>query len=184
MAELVAADEPPLGILRPQYRQYLMQYWWAAMQDPGLLVRSPKPRPEPESQVEQVDAGATNAHAAFLRVQLHTPIRHVDSAAEAADLRDLLARIRQAGVKVCLVSFPLNSAYRGAASGNAAFQDANRFFKETAKLTGVRYIDYSSAMPDTCFAADDPDHIRPACAAKFVDEVLAGCFGNRSAGNQ
>ena len=172
-ANLLRTDAPPLVLLQPEYRQYLMQYWKSSLSNPMLIFRDPAP---PTTAVTAFDQKPKDeqAHEATLRVQLHTPIPDAISSDTAQTYRNLVRRLTSSGIRVCLVSFPVPTAYRKAASSVSSFSQALLFFRDTALTTNATYIDYSAAMPDSAFS--DPDHLSPNAAARFTEMVLKHCF--------
>lgn len=175
IAALLDPEDPPLVMLRPEYRQYLMGYWWTAFRDPRLLFRDPS-RAVQAARPFDTWPKAEQAREAGLRVQLHTPVANPASTAAAEDFRKLLTQLRKAGVQSCLVAFPVSSAYRVAVASNSTFIDASQFFLEIANTYGVRYLDLSRAFPDDKFG--DPDHLLHEAAAEFRDKAIAACFDN------
>lgn len=175
IAALLDPDDPPLAMLRVEYRQYLMGYWWAAFRDPGLIFREPS---RTVQTARRFDAWpkAEQAREADLRVQLHTPVANPASTAAADNFRKLLTQLRLVGVQSCLVAFPVSSAYREAAASNRTFANSAHFFLESANVYGIRYVDLSRVFPDDRFG--NPDHLLHEAAAQFGDKAITACFGN------
>jgi hypothetical protein len=174
IAALTNPDDPPLAILRAEYRQYLMGYWWAALRDPRMIFREPS-RTDQTTARFNARPKAEQASEASLRVQLHTPAANLASTTAAINFHKLLQQLRQAGAQVCLVAFPISSAYREAAAGSSAFANSASFFLESANNYGARYADLSRVFPDDRFS--DPDHLQHESANEFRDKAIEACFG-------
>ena len=178
LAYLMQENESMLVMLLPQYRQYLMEYWRAAVSDPIGAFGSPQQRlPEPEGSSNAKPLEEELRKQAVIRVQLHAPLSNLRRLSAASHYHDAIERFVRQGLQVCLVGFPVTSQYREAAVSVASFIEARSFFAETAHDLGVPYFNYYDAMPDSDFG--DSDHLSTNAAAHFTRQVLRDCVSGK-----
>ena len=171
---LLSEDEPFLAVLRPEYQQYLTQYWWATIENPAMFFRSEGIEPPGEEiTFAQLSQGRQDREAS-IRVQLHVPAAYAVKSEQAKAYRQIVQQLRAAEIEVCLVRFPVSSAYRRQAAAHATFAAAEVFFREAAESSGAIHLDYSSAMTYDKFG--NADHLLPSGAVEFTRLALAGCF--------
>jgi len=174
LAYLMQENESMLVMLLPQYRQYLMQYWRAAVSDPIGVFRSPQQRlAEPEGSANAKPPEEELRKQAVIRVQLHAPLSNLRRLSAANQYHDSIERFARQGLQICLVGFPVTSQYREAMESVASFIEARTFFAETAHDLGVPYLNYYDAMPDSDFG--DSDHLTTHAAVYFSHRVLRDC---------
>lgn len=170
-------NDPPLAMLRPEYRQYLMQFWWSAISGP-LAVFSPLHQTEGAPEVSFHSRPLQEQRKeALLRVQLHAPIPNPQMTPLAQRYREAIEYFLHRGIRVCLVAFPVTSHYREATAGVASFGEAKLFFAETAMALGVPYLDYTDSLPDCSFG--DSDHLLQEAADEFTHRVLRDCSAGK-----
>jgi hypothetical protein len=175
MQELFSERKPWLQFLRPQFRPYLLAYWSALLKDPLRLIRSSAP--VSEKTIPYIDLpSADRRKAAEIRAQLHTPLPGGSIVSRMFDqLADTLDHLRQRGVTICIVEYPVSKEYRDASSAIATFGELRRRFQTLAKEKNLRLVDLTDALPDVAF--NDPDHIAPAYRERSTALVLSRCFG-------
>lgn len=174
---LLEENQSLLVMLLPQYRQYLMRYWLAAISDPVGVFRSPQQRPIELKKSSNLKPIEELQRQVAIRVQLHAPLPNFRSLPSASRYRDVIKRFAHQGLRVCLVAFPVSSQYRSAANTIPSFEMARSFFAETAHDLGAPYLDYYDAMPDSDFG--DPDHLSTNAAAYFTRQVLRDCVSGK-----
>lgn len=178
LAYLMQDKESMMVMLLPQYRQYLMQYWRAAVSDPIGVFRSPQQRlaePKSSSNAESLDEMKKQA---VIRVQLHAPLANFRLLSASGHYRDAIESFVRQGLQVCLVGFPVTSLYRESATNVSSFNAARSFFAKTAHDISVPYLNYYDAMPDSNFG--DSDHLSTDAAPHFTRRVLQDCFSGWS----
>ena len=173
LAYLMQENESVLVMLLPQYRQYLMQYWNAAVFDPIGVFRSPQQRLAEPKRSSNAESLKELKKQAVMRVQLHAPLSNFRRLSAASDYRDAIERFVRQGLQVCLVGFPVTSQYREAARTVSSFNAARSFFAEIAHDLSVPYLNYYDAMPDSDFG--DSDHLSTDAAPHFTRRVLRDC---------
>ena len=174
VSNLLSEDDPFMVVLRPEYRQYLTQYWWSTIQNPAMFFRSEGAEPPGEEVTFSQLSQERQDREASIRVQLHAPAAYAVKSERAKAYRQTMQQLRAAEVEVCLIRFPVSSAYRVQASAHATFAVAEAFFREAAEASGAIYLDYSSVMTDDKFG--NADHLSPSGAAEFTRLALAECF--------
>lgn len=167
-------DRPSLlQFLRSQNRQYLSSTAFAIASDPAVLWRSPV------NNLSVADAPVPNTPKwdkdAVLRAQLHTPVRNAKTTPAAREYRRVVKELKQRDIKVCLVTYPLSSAYRRAAASAATFLEVRGFYEEVAVEMGAHLVDASTIFPDNLFG--DPDHLSPLGAAQLTAKLQRECDG-------
>ncbi|MBL8697720.1 MAG: hypothetical protein JNK67_05085 [Alphaproteobacteria bacterium] len=176
LADLVEAP-PPLAMLRPHYRQYLLGYWRAALAEPSRFLRpapahaeAPPPPPDPN--------GKAWRDLADSRVQFHVPLAAPQGLPVHAAYRRTIEALRRDGVAVCLVTHPVSRAYREAAARYPSFAAALALYDRTAAETGAARANFWDQVEDRDFA--DTDHLGAATAPAYTTRVLRSCFPGRS----
>lgn len=166
-------DEHPskLLFLRPQNRQYLASTVLAIASNPSVLWRAT----DSNVQVENIPVPDTPKWEkdAILRAQLHTPVREAHTITAGQRYRKTVVEIKKQGIEVCMVTYPLSSAYRRAAEKASTFAKARAFYAAVAAETDTRYVDASSIIPDRLFG--DPDHLSPQGAAELTARLQHAC---------
>jgi len=174
MKNLLSEDDPFLAVLRPEYRQYLTQYWWSTINNPAVFFKSEEAKPSGEeisfAQLSQEQQG----REASIRVQLHAPAAYSVKSEQAKVYQQIVKQLRTSGIEVCLVGFPVSSAYRKQVAVHATFAAVEAFFRESAESSGAIHRDYSSVMTDDRFG--NVDHLSPRGAVEFTRLALTGCF--------
>ena len=174
VSNLLNEDDPFLVVLRPEYRQYLTQYWWSTIKNPAMFFRSEETEPSGEEVTFSQLSQERKDREASIRVQLHAPAAYAVKSERAKAYQQIVQQLRAAEVEVCLIKFPVSSVYRVQAAAHATFAAAEAFFREAAESSGAIYLDYSSIITDDKFG--DADHLSSRGAEEFTRLVLAGCF--------
>lgn len=159
-----------LLLLRLEHRQYLVSTVFAIASDPAVLWRTPVGNlqtlmPMPDTPKWDKDA--------VLRVQLHTPVREMHTLQQALRYRKIVEDMKSLNIEVCMVAYPLSSAYRRAAEGIPTFAETHNFYAAVATETGARFVDATRAFPDKLFG--DPDHLSPQGAAALTARLQREC---------
>lgn len=163
---------PLLASLRPHYRQYLMAYWQAAL---SRLVQPRQAGTAAEPPRPLDPAGGAWRELAVSRVQFHLPLDNPGATAAGAAYRKVAADLVGEGVKLCLVTYPVSSAYREAAARYPSFARAIGFYDRVAAETGAARVNLWSEIDDAAFG--DTDHVRHGAGAGFTAMLRARCFG-------
>lgn len=169
-----------LQILRPTYRQYLFNYWrtyfWNAIKTASSSIESART----EARVERLSdfPASTLRKWAQIRMQLHVPIRTFRKTRTAEVYERTVSDLRSAGVEVCLVGFPVSSAYRDASREQPSIADARSFYREIAARTGVILIDLWNFFDDAYFQS--ADHLNAEGARLLTSEVRKRCFPEKT----
>lgn len=181
LADFISEDDAALQIFRQNYRRYLLEYVNVVMTDPEILWREPAAQANtPAQTVSFADKPEKlRKSEAERRIQHHTPIQGFDESTAAQTLRQRLQTLRDAGAGICLITMPVSSDYRRAASLEPAFTESRGLFDRIAREIAVPYIDFWDDYPDMLFR--DPDHLHPAGAAIVTRDALERCQNNRSA---
>ncbi len=167
----LVGQAPVLSLLRPYYRQYLMAHWHAA------LVRQFGGRVEAEQTAvkDLRDPGGSRwRELAVSRVQFHLPLENPEVTRVAAAYKATIRSLLSDGVKVCLVTYPVSTAYREASGRYASFAGAIEFYDRTAAETGASRANFWSALRDDDFG--DTDHLSHQAAAAFTALLWKRCF--------
>jgi hypothetical protein len=175
--DLFYNGEQWLQFMRPIYRQYLLDYWQTTLhrlyngelldQAANAEIAVPRLSDQSPSKV---------AHEASLRVQLQTPIEALAGTPQATEYEATIYAFKRAGIRVCLIGFPVSAPYQRAEAGQPSFREARAYFADVARRLDVRHFDYSAAFPDSEFG--DPDHLNAEGARRFTPRVLRDCFGS------
>ena len=161
----------PLLLLRSEHRQYLVSTVVAIASDPAVLWR------ERGGNLQKVESPMPDTPKwdkdAVLRVQLHTPVREMHTLQQALRYRKIVEEMKSLKIEVCMVAYPLSSAYRRAAEGVPTFAETHNFYAAVAAETGARFVDATRAFPDKLFG--DPDHLSRQGAAELTDRLQREC---------
>ena len=179
--DLLGRGTPWLHFMQPHFRQYLLAYWETMLNDPGRVFAVHAAEPE-----DRTTAGegprlvslpvSEQRRLAGIRVQLHAPLpqgRTVEALVER--FAQALREIRDRGIDICVVEFPLSTVYRDAAAQAPTFAAMRARMQALLAAEKVRFLDLTAAMPDSAFG--DPDHIGRQGRAALTNLVLSGCFG-------
>jgi len=167
--DLFKRKTPWLSFLRPVYRQYLLEYWQA------FLLFSPTVVEPTQAIVRLTDLPpAEVAKTASIRAGLQTPIASFKQTEFANLYIRTVQTLQREGIDVCLVSFPISSAYQNAVKKEPTYTTALEFYAGLAKQSRMKYFDLSSALGDEQFS--DPDHLNIEGAAALTKIVLNNCF--------
>ncbi len=164
MQDLLRENPAPLFFFQPQYRQYLLETVLSILSNPSVLWR-PKSS-SGEVLVPLVSNTPKWDKMAILRAQLHTPVRNIDMLPAALQYRKIVKEMKNRGFRVCLVAYPLSSAYRRETKAIPTFAEAKTFFASVAAESGAHFIDATETIPDSLF--EDPDHLSPHGAEEFT----------------
>ena len=167
-----------LQMLRPQFRRYLFEYWAAVLSDPGRLFAEPETTTSSKSEavprVLEMSADARRLQA-MIRTQLHIPVPGYAATADMKRLRDTVKRTQDAGVMLCLVTFPVSSTYREAAGYYSVFSDIRVYFDAFARELGITYVDLWDAYEDDYFG--NVDHLNRDGARRLSSDLRHACKG-------
>lgn len=170
-------DSGPLFMLRPHFRQYLLRYWMAVIEDPSLLnpddrVSVTEPRQEPS--FGEIDP-AEQFRRARIRVNLQRPVEAFEETEAFGQIGATIREMRARDVRVCLVSSPTASAYRRAAGAFPVIESFRAAISRLAAKTEVEYFDYSSSLEDRYFSNED--HLNESGAGVFTKMIENDCLG-------
>lgn len=184
IAELFDTQEYRLAFMRPRFRRFLLAYWETALRSPGLLLEPPE---HAQAAVAARGRGLVDLppdaqqRLAALRVQLQTPLPRSAEVDEAIGrLLSLAKDVQGRGIEVCIVQYPVSSAYRNVSAKVPAFDLVRRLVTERSARAGVKFVDMTDRLPDDMFA--DSDHLAPWARQRATSLVLDQCFGTRDAG--
>jgi hypothetical protein len=170
-----------LQMLRPQFRRYLFDYWAAILRNPSRLFSntdknaSNEPNAIPRLRERPADA---RQRQAMIRTQLHIPVPGYASTADMKRLRDTLTRVRDSGVTLCLVSFPVSSTYRDAAGYYPIFDQIRADYAALSTDLGITYVDLWDAYGDDNFA--NVDHLNQDGAIRLSGDLRRICKNGNS----
>lgn len=187
--EITGRLQPMLQFLRPQFRRYLLSYWRATLQNPGMLLRRSQVTAEAQRSQSGTAQTASPRPASFadlspqqqmwsagIRAQLHAPLPQGPAIDRLLDqLSAALAEVRGANIEVCLVRYPVSVAYRRAAAAIPSFASLQSRVKRLAAEAGVHYVDLTDAIADELFA--NADHVAPQGQPLVTKLVADRCFG-------
>lgn len=172
--DLLKTSRPALQIMRAPYRQYLFEFGKAmvrTMQHRDRAEAAPPPKPDiirfsdksPDSQVRE----------ARIRVNQQAPIAGFRKTKAARQLERSLADLATAGIDVCLVIFPVSRAYRDSAAQQPEFAAVRQYYRETARKTGARLVDYWQTYDDRLFG--NIDHLNEDGARLLTEAIHRDC---------
>lgn len=168
--DLFKRNTPWLEFLRPIFRQYLLEYWQA------FLTSSPSATKTAHAVIRLTDLPLDEVtKIASIRADLQTPITSFLQTKLADLYTKSIQALQRDGIDVCLVSFPISSAYKSAVEREPSYASALLFYASLAKHSGAKYFDLSSALKDSEFS--DPDHLNTEGANALTKIVLDKCFG-------
>ena len=164
-----------LQMLRPHFRRYLFDYWGAVLRDPTRLFAESETTPsEPKTEPRVTDMPADALRwQAMVRAQLHIPVPGYAATADMKRLLDTLKRTLEAGIKLCLVTFPVSSAYREAAGDFPIFAEIRAAYGALAEDLGVAYVDLWDAYEDEYFG--NVDHLNRDGARRLSGNLRRAC---------
>lgn len=170
------AEPRYLQMLRPHFRRYLFEYWAAVLRDPARLFAEPEKatsnEPTAMPRLREMSANARLRQAA-IRTQLHIPVPGYAATADMKRLRGTLEWVRDAGVTLCLVTFPVSSAYRDAAAYFPIFDDIRTAYRALADDLRITYIDLWNAYEDDYFA--NVDHLNRDGSRRLSGDLRRVC---------
>ena len=171
--DLFSLEYAWLQFMRPVYRQYLLEYWQALIEH----SLSPPPVTRAPHAITRFSAlsRAKMTTSASIRAGQQTPIETFKNTEFARAYQSAIIDLRQAEIRVCLVTFPVSSAYREISQAEPAYTHALQYYKTLAHDSDAAYFDFSSAFEDSLFS--DPDHLNSDGAQALTDTALKNCFG-------
>jgi len=176
LEDFLDTEPRSLQILRPHFRRYLFDYWNAVLRDPARLFIEPEKttssEPTAMPRVREMSADARRRQAT-IRTQLHIPVPGYAATADMKRLRDTLERTRDAGVTLCLVTFPVSSAYRDAAGYFPIFNHIRASYSALAEDIGITYVDLWDAYGDDYFG--NVDHLNGDGARRLSGDLRRAC---------
>lgn len=172
-----------LQMLRPHFRRYLFDYWATLLRDPARLFAGPQkteatpiePKSMPRLRNMPVDV---RQRQAMIRTQLHIPVPGFADTADMKRLQGSLVRARDAGITLCLVTFPVSTAYRDAAGDFPVFSKIRNAYGTLATDLDITYVDLWEAYGDDYFA--NVDHLNDDGARRLSDDLRRVCKGGWS----
>jgi hypothetical protein len=91
-------------------------------------------------------------------------------------LTGAFTELRGYGAEVCLVEYPLSSAYRRAAAAVPSFTPLRERLAQAAVERQVPFVDLTARVSDSLFG--DSDHINAAGRQLVTGLVIDGCFAS------
>ncbi len=180
-AELFGPSEPWLEFMRPHYRRYLLDYWRTIINNPDRLFGADATQREaaPVDPTKFTDQSfAEQQKSAAIRVQLQAPLPPGPAVDQLInEFFSTIDNIRARKVDVCVVEYPLSSAYRLVADRVETFRTLRMEFRQITAGKGIRFVDLTDKVPDELFA--NADHIAGSGRGLVTRLVLTGCFGPR-----
>lgn len=170
-----------LQMLRPHFRRYLFDYWSAVLRDPKrLFAEAQKTAPSTPKTVPRVTDTPEDARRrqAMIRTQLHIPVPGYAATDDMKRMRESLKQVRDAGITLCLVTFPVSSAYRKAAGEFPIFSNIRTDFSVLADELGISYFDLWDAYEDDYFG--NVDHLNQDGARRLSGDLRRVCKGEAS----
>jgi hypothetical protein len=180
LEDFLQTEPRTMQMLRPNFRRYLFDYWLAMLRDPGRLFAAPEAssnKPEAVPRLARMTPHAQRRQA-MIRSQLHIPVPGFAATADMTRLRETLARVRDAGVSLCLVTFPVSSLYRAAAGNYPIYGEIRAAYAALANDLGVIYVDFWDAFADDNFS--NVDHLNGDGARRMSGELRRACKGGAS----
>ncbi|MCW8914480.1 MAG: hypothetical protein OQK24_01355 [Magnetovibrio sp.] len=177
-SELFDPEKPWLQFYRPVYRQYLLNYWKSLI----LSFLFPSPR-DAKNKISNADIRFSDLSVyeadkkASIRAGLQLPVNDVTKTHYAKTYTDVIQKLKETGIDVCLVSFPVSSNYLRISKETTSYQQGLEFYKTLAENVGVKYLNFTSAYDNDVFL--DPDHLNITGAEMFTNNILHACFGYR-----
>jgi hypothetical protein len=176
LEDFLNPDSRGLQMLRPHFRRYLFEYWAAIWRDPARLFADPEEivsdDPNPIVKLSDMPADAQRRQA-MIRTQLHIPVPGYADTADMMRLRETLTRARNAGVAICIVTFPVGSAYREAADHYPVFADIRAEYGALAADAGLIYVNLWDEYEDDNF--DNVDHLNSIGARRLNTDLRNAC---------
>jgi len=173
-ADLFSRSTAGLQFLRPVYRQYLLSYWQAFLEQSLFPPSAKPPRQTTIPRFSDLSPEAATT-AASIRTGLQTPIKAIAQTSFSQAYESTVRDLKQSGIQVCMVTFPVSAPYRKIAMAEPAYGAALEYYKTVAKRSAVQYVNLTAAFPDRLFA--DPDHLNSEGAKVLTDRLLNSCFG-------
>ena len=109
---------------------------------------------------------------ASIRAQLHKPIGG-DEINAYKNYENIIKSLRVQGISVCMVTFPVSSAYREESERSTEFLATKNFFLMASITYKSVYFDASSVLDDDKFS--DPDHINVEYSQQFASMISRRC---------
>ncbi len=181
LEDFLDAEPRSLQMLRPHFRRYLFDYWNAMLRDPARLFVGPEKTTlsEPAAIPRLLEIAAdTRRRQAAIRTQLHIPAPGFAATADMKQLRGTLERTRDAGVTLCLVTFPVSSAYRDAAGQFPIFGQIRAAYGALAEKVGIAYVDLWDTYEDDYFG--NVDHLNQDGSRRLSDDLRRICKSDDS----
>lgn len=174
ISDLLSEENYFFYIFRPQYSQYLSQYWRHL---PKKVFNLSKDK-EIENKVVNKSNPKQSDKTTSIRVSTQTPLLNYSKTSHFSHLKKSLINLKSKNFKICLISFPVNSNYINHSNKNEIFKEIKNTFVTFSKQQQVIYKDFSQSMNDEFF--DNSDHLNKKGAIIFTKIVLRHCFGELS----
>lgn len=116
------------------------------------------------------------------RLRYHAPPEDFKTSDVKQQYEQLIVQLIKSGAQVCLVSFPVSTAYSERIAGYdgheaVQWQLINTFFKDLAAHPSIAYFDHRS-LYDNPALFRDPDHLNKKGALLYSTYLQDACFGS------
>ena len=147
LSELLLDESHNFYFLKPQYKQYLTQYW-VSFFDNMFAKKINNLQNENKNKILKKTE---------IRVQMQTPLENIENTIEYKLLKSLIRKMKNKNIEVCLVSFPVNNLYRQFSNTRIQFLNSKKLFYNLASNYNVIYRDFGNILTDDLFS--DSDHL-------------------------
>ena len=154
-----------LMLMRPQYRQYILEYWKSNIK---LLFKNSEKKNLIKTKKNDIDM-------LQIRVDTQLPIKNFFKIEYFNRLKKFIALTKSEGIKLCLISFPVSPSYIEKAINNNTYKKSFSIFKKISNDEKIIYKNYYNLYDNDNFK--DPDHMNLKGAKLFSQTVFQDCFG-------
>jgi len=172
LEDLLTNDRHFLHFQRPQYKQYLIEYWISFFKKFNNLFFKNISENNISTESKKTLDLEKNVE---IRVQMHVPVKKYKESEHLEILMNLIKTLKQKQIKLCLITFPVKHVYFKKSQKYPTFIEIIRYFQLIGEKEKIKYINYSNSLNDYFFG--DPDHLNIKGANYFSKLVLRDCFG-------
>lgn len=157
-------------LLRPQYRQYILEYWLSYFQI--FLKKNLNYNNKTKINKNNI---LNDQKTVQIRVDTQIPINNFSKNIQFLKFKNFIDIIKESGVNLCMVSLPVSPLYKNKALKYKSYKSFFSFLKKIAVEKNIIYKNYFNSFSNDYFK--DADHLNPNGSKTLTKLILSDCLG-------
>tara|TARA_B100000242_G_C43040708_1_gene485543 strand:- start:455 stop:1354 length:900 start_codon:yes stop_codon:yes gene_type:complete len=157
-------------LLRPQYRQYILEYWSNYFQN--FFKKNIKYNNKMKINKNNM---LNDQKTVQIRVDTQIPIKNFSKTIQFLKFKNFIDTIKKSGVNLCMVSLPVSLLYKNKALKYKSYKSFFSFLKKLADENNIIYKNYFNRFTNIYFK--DADHLNRNGSKLLTKLVLSDCLG-------